>query len=90
MIEDDLQKLMQDALKDTLEESKELSQSLGDSVSRGALRVNTSKLKEFALSNLPEGSRLRDILLSERDEVDPEEFTAKIDVWLKLLRMEYT
>jgi hypothetical protein len=86
MSKDELHKLIRCALRETLEESKKLEQE--DSTSRRTFRVNMNKLKEFAISNLPEGSRLREILLAEKDEVDPEEFIAKVGIWLKLLRME--
>jgi len=88
MTGDTLQELMQDALRETLEESKELARSQTESVPRGTATLKTSRLKEFAISALPEGSALRNVLLSERDEVDVDEFIVKIDIWLKLLRME--
>ena len=52
--------------------------------------LKTSRLKEFAISALPEGSALRNILLGEMDEVDVDEFVAKIDIWLRLLRKEFS
>lgn len=90
MTRDMLQKLMRDALRETLEESKELARSQTENVSRGTPTLKTSRLKEFAISALPEGSALRNVLLSERDEVDVDEFVAKMDVWLRLLRMEFS
>jgi hypothetical protein len=47
-------------------------------------------IKEFASGELPEGSILRHLLLTEREEMDINEFLAKMDIWLKLLRMEST
>ena len=51
-------------------------------------KVNLKKLKEYALTNLPKNSHLRDLVLSEKDEIDAEEFVVKISMWLKLIRME--
>ena len=48
------------------------------------------KLKDFAFEKLPKGSALRDILLAEDDELDDEVFLAKTDVWLKLLKREFS
>ena len=47
--------------------------------------VDVRRLKGFALT-LPKGSALRDLLLIEGDDLDTEEFIAKMDDWLKLLR----
>jgi len=48
-------------------------------------KLNIQGLKRFALDKLPRDSPLRELLLSERDELDKSEFLAKMDVWLKLL-----
>jgi hypothetical protein len=53
-------------------------------------KVNIRKMKEFALSSLPEGSVLKRILLSDKDEIEVVELVAKIDLWLKLLSMEFS
>lgn len=47
-------------------------------------------IKEFASGKLPEGSILRYLLLTEREEMNTNEFLAKMDLWLKLLRIEST
>ena len=52
-------------------------------------KVNLKKLKVFALENLRENSRLRKLLLLEDEELAPEDFVVKLDVWLKLLKMEH-
>lgn len=52
-------------------------------------QVNLKKLKIFALENLRENSRLRKLLLLDDEELAPEEFLVKLDVWLKLLKMEH-
>lgn len=51
-------------------------------------KVDVRRLKEFAFSNLPEGSKLRDLILGEKEELGVEEFLAKMDLWLKLLKIE--
>lgn len=51
-------------------------------------RVNISNLKGFAMTNLQAAPALRDLILSENDEMTVEEFLAKMDVWLKLFRRE--
>lgn len=50
-------------------------------------KVNIKGLKAFALG-LPTDSRLRDLILTEDDELDVNEFLAKMDLWLRLVRME--
>lgn len=50
--------------------------------------INTRSLKALALQYLPQTSTLRDVILAERDEITGEEFVAKLDVWLVLLRKE--
>jgi hypothetical protein len=49
-------------------------------------RVRITSLKEFALSRLSQAQPLRDLLLSEPDELSTNEFLIKCEVWLKLLR----
>ena len=49
-------------------------------------RVNLTELKKFALEKLPEGS-LRDDILSQPDELPPEEYLANCRVWLRLVRL---
>jgi len=52
--------------------------------------LNLKSLKQFALENLPKSSTLRDILLSEPDQIPQTEFLTKLDIWTKLLNMELT
>jgi hypothetical protein len=52
-------------------------------------RVRIRRLKEFASERLPGGSTLRDLILTEEDELAPEEFLAKMDLWLKMFRREF-
>ena len=50
--------------------------------------VNISGIKRFAAESLPGNSRLRDVLLSERDQLTAGDFLAKMDVWMRLLNIE--
>jgi hypothetical protein len=50
-------------------------------------QVNIRRLKEFALSDIPKDNPLQQIILSEKNLLDPIEFLAKVDVWLKLSRL---
>jgi len=45
-------------------------------------------LKEFAFNHLPKDSTLRDIILSEEDEISVSTFLARLPIWLKLLKIE--
>ncbi|MEM3421037.1 MAG: hypothetical protein QW835_02550 [Candidatus Hadarchaeum sp.] len=51
----------------------------------GAQKVSLAPLKQFAAS-LPVSSLLREILLSDDDEVEAREFLGRVQVWLQLLR----
>jgi hypothetical protein len=55
-----------------------------DSMSK--TKINMRKLKEFAFSELPRSWILREIILSERDELDVFEFIVKVEIWLKLAK----
>ena len=44
------------------------------------------QLKKFAIEEIPKNDVLRELLLSEKDELNLTEFCCKLDVWLKLLR----
>jgi hypothetical protein len=48
--------------------------------------VNLSSIKRFALEKLPEGA-LRDDILSQPDDLPPEEYLANCRVWLRLARL---
>lgn len=45
-------------------------------------------LKRYALEKLHPASPLRELLLSEKDRLNVEEFMAKMDLWLRLMRRE--
>ncbi len=49
-------------------------------------KVNLVELKRFALEKLPEGA-LRDDILSQPEEIAPEEYLANCRVWLRLARL---
>lgn len=51
-------------------------------------KINIRPLKEQVLSNFPVNSALREVVLSEPDEMTAEEFSIKLDNWLTLLRLE--
>jgi len=56
--------------------------------SQTSFKINIRRIKEFAMAKLPKGSALRDVLLSESDDMDVNDFLAKMEIWLKLLRRE--
>jgi hypothetical protein len=49
-------------------------------------KISIRKLKDFAFSELPRGWILREVILSERDELDASDFVAKAEIWLKLAK----
>jgi hypothetical protein len=51
-------------------------------------KVYLHRLKRWTRKNLPTGSTLREIILSENDEISPEEYLLKIEIWLKLFDLE--
>ena len=51
--------------------------------------VDIRSLKELAMRIMPKESVLRDIIPGDKDELSAEEYIAKVDVWLRLLRREY-
>lgn len=53
---------------------------------RGQQLISLRPLKELVLAELPPKDLLRNILLSERDELTPQEFLAKLEVWLAIRR----
>jgi DNA-binding MarR family transcriptional regulator len=52
-------------------------------------QLKIGNLKQFALANLPATSSLRDLILAEKAQLEPQEFLAKLDLWLKLLSKEF-
>ncbi len=51
------------------------------------MSLNTKGLKALALK-LPKDSELRDVLLSEKEEISAVEALSKIDIWLRLSALE--
>ena len=51
--------------------------------------VDMGRLKGFASERLGGNSQLKVVLLSERDQLTVTDFLAKMDIWLKLLNIEY-
>lgn len=50
--------------------------------------IDIRKLKQWSIRYLKQGSKLREILVLEDDFLLPEEYLAKMDVWLKLVDLE--
>ncbi len=50
--------------------------------------VDLHPLKAFAVRNLPHGSALRTVILSDNDFVDAREFVGKVKVWLLLFKID--
>ena len=50
--------------------------------------IDLQRIKGFAVENLSSTSRLRTVLLSERDQLTAADFLAKMDVWIRLLNIE--
>lgn len=80
-----LQRLLEEALKATLEESREFKDITNIPKVN---KLDMRRLKDFVMKSLPEDSKLRTLILNERDEISIEEFIAKVGVWLKLLTLE--
>lgn len=53
----------------------------------GAGKVNLRSFKEFVTRNFRPESPLYKVLISERDEVSPEDFAVEFGVWLKLINL---
>ncbi len=45
-------------------------------------------LKSWVLKHLPFDSRLREVILLDKDSLTHSEFLVKLDVWLKLYNIE--
>lgn len=52
------------------------------------LRVKVTPLKPLVRSYLPSGSALRQLILSQPEEMDALEYVGKVGDWLSLLNME--
>lgn len=63
-----------------------MPRDLQQQLRQGRAKVDIKALKAFALEKFPRDCALRDVLLAERDKLDVNEFLAKMDIWIKLLR----
>ena len=45
-------------------------------------------LKQFSIKKLPRNMLLRNLIIEEKDEMHPEEFLYKSEIWMKLLETE--
>ena len=52
-------------------------------------KVNIDRLKAFSLE-LPRNSHLREIILAEKNDMDVNEFLLKMDLWMKLFKIEFS
>jgi len=50
--------------------------------------VNIRNLKEFATKQLPKDSALREVLLKEPEEIEVNEFLARLPLYLQLASMK--
>ncbi len=50
-------------------------------------KISIRKLKDFAFTQLPKDWPLREILLSENDELEVSVFLARLPVWLRVSRL---
>ncbi len=50
--------------------------------------VDIRRLKQWARIHLKPDSKLREIIILEDDYLLPEEYLSKMDVWLKLSKLE--
>ena len=50
--------------------------------------VDVAPLKRWAANSLPTGSRLRELLVLEKDKLPVDKFLAKMDTWLKSFDLE--
>ena len=50
--------------------------------------INIKSIKEFAVKELPVGSPLREVLISEPDIVEVNEFLARLPVYLRLVSLK--
>jgi hypothetical protein len=53
---------------------------------RTKFKIDIRPLKAFVSEKFPKSSPLRETLIAERDVLDAQEFLAKMETWLNLLR----
>lgn len=49
-------------------------------------KVSIRSIKRFAQECLPRSCALQEVLLAEREELPAQEFLAKLEIWLMLLK----
>lgn len=54
-------------------------------VARGSHPISMDGIKAFVSSHFPPGHPLREVILAEKENLEPEEFLAKMETWLILL-----
>jgi len=59
-----------------------------DARARAGESLELARLKNFASRELRNKSVLRSLLLYEKDRLAPDEFLAKMEIWLRLLDFE--
>lgn len=67
-------------------ESEALNRRLGTKEQGNPIQIK--RLKLWACANLPASSRIRHVLLLEKDVLLVYEFLAKMDIWMKLVDLE--
>jgi len=55
---------------------------------RASNMIDISKLRNFAANELPLGSPLREVLVSEDSELDVKTFLARLPLYLRLSRLQ--
>jgi hypothetical protein len=50
--------------------------------------VDIRRLKQWANTNLQKHPKLREIILLDQDQLTPEQYLTKLDIWLKLYNIE--
>ena len=59
--------------------------SVQEGGNRNGRMLPMRKLKELALTEIPKGHPLRDVLLDEKDYLTVDEYLTKMEVWLMLI-----
>ena len=50
--------------------------------------LDIRRLKKWANTNLRNYPKLREIILLDQDQLTPEQYLTKLDIWLKLYKIE--
>ena len=68
-------------------QSKSRSANLRKQEDQTEFKIDIRPLKAFVSEKFPKDSPLREALLAERDVLSAQEFLAKMETWLNLLRV---